>query len=178
MKAAIALGWTKRECGRVGPDKSGLICDPHDGEVRTGQQRGGTHTVRTREGTLNRTKFKERQARAQLSKRQATLRAQYSGIGKTIKFKHKGRAGFRLIGKIIDEVSVICDEYKHVMQRIRFEPDASNDGCRYAYRTGYWTWTGDGKGVVWGQYTQLLSEREQRKMIARARARGWPIFSR
>src|ERR1700690_211869 len=123
-------------------------------------------------------KLTEQAARAQLRKRQATLRSEFSGLGKTVKFKHKGRAGYRLIGTIVDEVSLICDEYKHVMQRIRFEPDASNDGCRYAYRTGYWTWRGDGKGVVWGQYTQLLSEREQRKMIARAKAKGWPIFSR
>lgn len=127
---------------------------------------------------LRNMKVSEQEARAELIKRQAILRANYSGTGKFVKFKHKGREGYRLIGEIVDEVSVICDEYKHVMQRIRFSPDASNDGCRYAYRTGYWTWTADGKKVVWGQYTQLLSEREQRKMIARARAKGWPIFSR
>jgi hypothetical protein len=34
----------------------------------------------------------------------------------------------------------------------------------------------DGRGPVWGQYTQVLSERHQRKLIALAKAKRWPIF--
>lgn len=104
----------------------------------------------------------------------ATLN-QYSGVGRDVSFKHKNpkRKGRWDVGEIEDEVSIIVNDYKHVLQRILLR--RSWDNSKYAYRTGYWTWTADGRRVVWGQYHQVLSEGDFCDLLRRARAKGWRL---
>ena len=72
-------------------------------------------------------------------------------------------------------MSLAVGEYKHLIQRIRFSFGVPWDG-RYGYRTGYYTLSATAKRLTWGQYTQFLTQTEYRKLLAKARAKGWPLF--
>lgn len=101
-----------------------------------------------------------------------------SGIGKAVHFKDKGDRGkINKMGVVTDEVYVIVGDYKHLIQQIRSEECYWN-GCQVAYRTGYYTFDAEGKNIKWGQYTQFLTEKEYTALLAKARAKGWPIFGR
>jgi hypothetical protein len=99
-----------------------------------------------------------------------------SGMGKRVLFKRKGGDGHRAMGLVEDEVHVIVNDYKHVIQKIKIENGAYQDGSRYAYRTGYYTYDAKRKRILWGHYTQFLTEQEYKELLTRARAKGWPIF--
>ena len=82
-----------------------------------------------------------------------------------------------VLGVVVDEVSVVANAAKHVIQRIKLTKDIAWDGSEYAYKAGTFyvdSRTGD---VKWAQYSQIISEREHRELLARARAKGWPILS-
>ena len=82
-----------------------------------------------------------------------------------------------VLGVVVDEVSVVANAAKHVIQRIKLTKDIAWDGSEYAYKAGTFyvdPRTGD---VKWAQYSQIISEREHRELLARARAKGWPILS-
>ena len=55
------------------------------------------------------------------------------------------------------------------------ESGAYWDGSKYGYRTGYYTYDKNMKYIVWGQFTQFLTEKEYNKLLTKARAKGWPI---
>src|SRR5262249_7070954 len=99
-----------------------------------------------------------------------------SRIGKQVVHKHKGGGGYRGMGIVEDEVYVLANDYKHVIQKIRLESGTYPDGSRYAYRTGYYTYDAKRKRIVWGQYTQFLTEQEYKQLLAKAQAKGWGIF--
>ena len=94
----------------------------------------------------------------------------YSTIGSTVTF------GGRPIGEVVDEVFVMSPRYKHFIQRIRQVPAAREDGEEYAYQFSYYTFGSNGNRKTFGQYAPVLSQRELRDLLKRARGKGWPIF--
>ena len=99
-----------------------------------------------------------------------------SRMGKDVRFKHKGRRGGHTMGRVEDEVYVMVNDYKHLLQRIRFLDGVSWDGSTHAYRSGYYTYDSDKTRIVWGQYTQFLTEKEYKALLGLARAKGWDVF--
>lgn len=71
---------------------------------------------------------------------------------------------------------IIIGEYKHLIQKVKFEGGVSWDKSIFAYRTGYYTFENGRKHIKWGQYTQFLTENEYRTLLAKAKAKGWDIF--
>jgi hypothetical protein len=99
-----------------------------------------------------------------------------SRIGKLVVHKHKGASSHNGMGIVEDEVYIMVNDYKHVIQKIKIENGAYWDGSQYAYRTGYYTYDARRKRIVWGQYTQFLTEQEYKQLLSKARAKGWAIF--
>jgi hypothetical protein len=93
--------------------------------------------------------------------------------GQTVKFKNKGKPGYQEIGKVVDEVYIMVDDYKHLIQKIEFKDGVSWDGSKFAYRTGYYTYDGQMKNIKWGQYTQFLTEKEYKALLSKAKEKGW-----
>lgn len=96
-------------------------------------------------------------------------------VGRTVTFRIKGSTGFQAIGVVEDEVYIMVDDYKHLIQRIRFAADVSWDGSVFGYRSGYYTFDAAGRSIKWGQYTQFLTEAEYFRLLALAREKGWPL---
>jgi len=106
--------------------------------------------------------------------------ADATGLGKKVRLKYKDqekRPGKRTIGTVVDEVSIIADECKHVLQRIEYSPGMQEDQSNYAYRAGYYILTAKGDGIVFGQYSPLLTESNMRALLHEAHQKRWPIFS-
>ena len=80
-------------------------------------------------------------------------------------------------GVVEDEVSLVVDGAKHVIQRIRLAKDAAWDGSEYGYKTGTFQVDPRTGAIKWAQYSQVLSEREYCELLTRARAKGWPIIA-
>jgi hypothetical protein len=99
-----------------------------------------------------------------------------SGIRNPVTHKRKGGGGRIQMGIVEDEVYVMVNDYKHVIQKIKIENGTYWDGSRHAYRTGYYTYDAKRTRIVWGQYTQFLTEEEYKQLLTQARAKGWPIF--
>ncbi|MBI2202243.1 MAG: hypothetical protein HYU41_00040 [Candidatus Rokubacteria bacterium] len=78
-------------------------------------------------------------------------------------------------GVVEDEVSLVVDGAKHVIQRVRLAKGVSWDGSEYGYKTGAFLIDPRTGAVKWAQYSQVLSESEYTQLLARARAKGWPI---
>jgi hypothetical protein len=79
-------------------------------------------------------------------------------------------------GVVEDEVSLVVDGAKHVIQRIRLSKDIAWDGSEYGYKTGTFQLDARTGAVKWAQYSQVLSERELSELLARARSKGWPLL--
>jgi len=99
-----------------------------------------------------------------------------TGVDKPLFHKNKSGEGRTKMGIIKEEISIMVGDYKHVIQKVQFEDGLSWDGSTHAYRTGYWTYDAKGKRIVWGQYTQFLTELEYRALLQKARDKGWQIF--
>lgn len=101
----------------------------------------------------------------------------YSGINKPVTFKDKYAPGRKIVlGTIVDEVGFVSFDYKYVVQKIKLTPNIVWDGSEFAYRSGYYTFDGTMKKVLWGQYHSCLSEREYKELLTLARAKGWPVL--
>jgi hypothetical protein len=104
-----------------------------------------------------------------------------SRINKPVWFKDKQTGQRILWGTVAAEVFIIVgeehdDPYKHIIQKIRPTRETW-DGSEWFYRTGYYTFGGRNKErLVWGQYTQCLTEREYTSLLSRAKEKGWAIF--
>ena len=92
-----------------------------------------------------------------------------SRLGEDVWFKEKGGEKSISMGVVEDEVYIMVGDYKHLIQRIRMAPGLSWDGSEYAYRTGYYTYDANMSRIVWGQYTQFLTEKEYSKLLGRAK---------
>jgi hypothetical protein len=99
-----------------------------------------------------------------------------SRIGKKVWFKDKyDNRKSRLWGTVKDEVYILVADYKHMIQRIELAKGITNDGSKYAYRTGYYTFDAGHNHVLWGQYTQCLTEKQYNELLNKARGSGWTI---
>jgi len=58
-----------------------------------------------------------------------------------------GGAPRQLMGIVVGEVSIIVEDYKHVIHQIEHEKGFW-DGSKLAYRTGYWTFAANMKKIV------------------------------
>lgn len=116
-----------------------------------------------------------------LTEEQIKLLMSKSGVGKRVWFKDKKDGKPVVQGKIVDEVSVRVGDYKHLIQKIECINTRWNqnelywDRSKYGYRTGYYTYDRNMKHIVWGQYTQFLTEKEYSALLKQARDKGWPI---
>ena len=107
-----------------------------------------------------------------MTKNEREALARCSGIDKPVWFKHKDKPGREQWGTVEDEVSIIVNEYKHLIQRIRLSPESWGTN-RYAYRTAYYTLTAKTRKPVWGQYHALLLEADYRRLLRKADKKGW-----
>lgn len=104
--------------------------------------------------------------------------------GKEVYFKDKRTGKPTLWGIVEDEVFVMVNDYKHLLQRIKcatnkLSSNGSNsywDGSEYGYRTGYYTYDKNYKKICWGQFTQFLTQKEYSELLQKAKAKGW-IFN-
>ena len=99
-----------------------------------------------------------------------------SRIGKTVWFKDK-QTGQRIRWGIVeDEVYIMVSDYKHMIQKIRHPKSAYWDGSKFGYRTGYYTYDKNMKNIIWGQFTQFLTEREYKRLLDKAQKKDWSII--
>jgi hypothetical protein len=98
-----------------------------------------------------------------------------SSLNQRMIFKNKHGGGSRTMGTIVDEVSILVGDYKHLIQKVEFCVGMSWDESRYAYRTGYYTWDAGYRRLTWGQFTQFLTEKEYKRLLSLARAKQWDI---
>ena len=98
-------------------------------------------------------------------------------VGKEVWLNERGSGMPMLWGVVEEEVGLVVDDAKHVIQRIRLAQGVSWDQSPYGYKTGSFTIDPRSGGVKWAQYSQVLSEREYVELLAKARAKGWPIFA-
>jgi hypothetical protein len=99
-----------------------------------------------------------------------------SGIGKQVWLKFKGKPGLKLWGTIEDEVSIIVNDYKHLIQKIALEPGFKNSDSsdhKFAYRTAYYTLAAKSRKPVFGQYATVLFESDYRRLARIAHEKGW-----
>jgi hypothetical protein len=99
-----------------------------------------------------------------------------SRIGKEVWLNGKGSWTPTLWGIVEDEVSILVDSTKHVIQRIRLADGVSWDGSKFGYKTGAFTLDARSNAVKWAQYSQCLSEEEFRELLGKAREKGWPVL--
>ena len=97
-------------------------------------------------------------------------------VGKEVWLNGKGGWTPMLWGVVEDEVAIVVDSTKHVIQRIRFADGVSWDGSKYGYKTGAFTLDPRTGAVKWAQYSQCVSEEELKALIAKARDKGWAVF--
>jgi len=112
---------------------------------------------------------------ARLTATERQLLASHSAIGKEVRFKERNGTRREVQGRVEEEVSIMVGQHKHVLQRIRFCDGVSWDGSAYAYRSGYYTLSDKARRLTWGQYAQLLTETEYRRLLRKAHRMGWPI---
>ncbi|MBI1734547.1 MAG: hypothetical protein HYR51_05175 [Candidatus Rokubacteria bacterium] len=75
-----------------------------------------------------------------------------------------------LCGVVEDEVQVLTDGAKHVIQRIRLA-----DGGAHGYETGSFVVDPGTGRVKWSQRPQVISETDYRELLEKAKTRGWPL---
>jgi hypothetical protein len=99
-----------------------------------------------------------------------------SQLNRKVYFVGKGTNVRTIVGTVEDEVSIIGDHCKLMIQRIRHTPQqASAAGSTVAYRSCYYSYTADMKRIVFGQYAQCVSKPEFQDLLKQARAKGWPL---
>jgi hypothetical protein len=111
-----------------------------------------------------------------MTKAQRAQIESYGAPGSRITFKLKGTSGARSVGIVEDRVYVIVQDYQHFIQRIKLDSPEENDASTYAYRIGYYTWSGNGDRVIFGQYNSLVSERQLTDLLCLAASKGWPVI--
>ena len=75
-----------------------------------------------------------------------------------------------LCGVVEDEVDVLGDGAKHVIQRIRLA-----DGGAYGYETGSFVVDPGTGRIKWSERSPVISETDYRELLEKAKTRGWPL---
>jgi hypothetical protein len=116
-----------------------------------------------------------------MTKKERKLLEAKSGIGKPVWFKFKGKPGRRLWGTVEDEVSIIVNDYKHLIQRIKLETGfkkSDSSDHKHAYRIGYYTLTAKTRKLVWGQFAAIHFEDDFQTLVRMAHEKGWLDLSK
>jgi hypothetical protein len=99
-----------------------------------------------------------------------------SRLGKEIWLKARDTGLPVVWGIVEDEVGLIVEDARHVIQRVRLVKEMTIDGSDYGYKTGAFVIDRNPGKVKWSQYSPGISERAYRKLLTLAKARGWPLF--
>lgn len=79
-------------------------------------------------------------------------------------------------GVVEDEVAIVVEDAKHVIQRIRLADDARRNGDEYGYKTGTFFVNRHTGRIKWAQYAQAVTESELQELLALAKKKGWPVL--
>ena len=90
-----------------------------------------------------------------------------SGLGKRVKFAYPGEGQWE--GNIEDEVSVVCDRYKYVLQKL------VADDQSIQYRFGYYVFSTQVKRVMWVQRALVMTASDTKELLGKAIKKGWNI---
>jgi hypothetical protein len=96
-------------------------------------------------------------------------------VGKEVWLKARDQWTPVLWGVVEEEVSILGDQAKHVIQRIRLADGVAWDASDYGYKVGSFVYDDRAGAVRWANHSQLLSEKEVRELLSKARSRGWDI---
>ena len=119
---------------------------------------------------------KENPAMAELTTEQRARLQAMSQIGRPAHFVAKGPTTSTNIGTVVDEVSIISDHFKLMVQQIRHSPEQVDlAGTELAYRFCYYSFTADMKHIKFGQFALTVSAEELKELLRQARAKGWKI---
>jgi hypothetical protein len=99
-----------------------------------------------------------------------------SRIGKEVWVNSRETGRPMLFGIVEDEVSILVDDAKHVIQRIRLADGVMQHGQKYGYKTGSFVIDQQTGDIKWGQYSQMLLEAEYRELLTHVKKKGWPIL--
>lgn len=97
-------------------------------------------------------------------------------VGKTVQALGRDGTSTLAFGVVEDEVCLVVDGAKYIMQRIRLADGVGWDDSRYAYRFGAFVVDVRTRAIRWTQYTPTMTEREYATLLARA-AEKWPAFA-
>lgn len=81
-----------------------------------------------------------------------------------------------VLGVVEDEVAVIGNQVKHVLQRIRLSNRPPSGPDEYGYKLGTFVWSETSRSVKWAPHAEVMSEREIGELLSKARDRRWPLF--
>jgi hypothetical protein len=82
-----------------------------------------------------------------------------SGEGKGVYFEGQ------YIGNVIEEASLIRNEYKHVIQKIHLTPETAKEwGTEHGIRFGYYKVAAKGGRIVWGNRPSTMLEEDAQKL--------------
>lgn len=97
-------------------------------------------------------------------------------IGKDVRLIDRETGTEKVWGVVEDEVGIVVDGAKHVIQRVRLADDMTWNGDSYGYRTGSFFVDRRTGSIKWAQYAQTLLEPEYRELLALAKKKGWPVL--
>lgn len=116
-----------------------------------------------------------------LSEEERDLLLAATRVGKTVRFRlptdSKRR---RVVGQVIDEVGLIRDRHRLVVQQIRYTQHHLWDDDDVAYRLGYFSfkwdsYSGSDTEVVWRYNSVLVTTTELSFLLKQAAQKGWSI---
>jgi hypothetical protein len=101
--------------------------------------------------------------------------ANLKNIGKPVKLRVKGSSKKYLVGTIVDEVTLMCGEYKAAIQKIKAAEgiEATNG---YLYRIWYYTPTAAGDRIAHAQYGLILDAPEFQELLRMLKKKCWFRF--
>ena len=98
-----------------------------------------------------------------------------SRIGMEVRLVDRETGREKLWGVVEDEVGIVVEDAKHVIQRIRLAADVRHNGDMYGYKTGAFFVNRRTGRIRWAQYALMVSENEYRELLSLAKMR-WPIL--
>ena len=115
-----------------------------------------------------------------LTKEERRLLLEATRVGSTVRFRlPSDRKKRSIVGQVVDEVGLIRDRHKLVVQQIRYAQHHLWDDDDVAYRLGYfsfaWDCMLDREKLVWRYNSVLVTSTELSFLLRQASQRGWSI---
>lgn len=100
-------------------------------------------------------------------------------VGTITKFRFPGaRDSRKYVGEAVDEVALLRDRYKVVIQKVKYPQHHLWDDAECGYRLGYFMISSsyaEPSRVVWRNYAMLITESELDFLLRQAEQKGWRI---